>query len=427
MRAALLIFALGLACYGLASKWPQVHAALNELSWYDVAGAALAVIVALGCQMLAWRALLTDLGSRLPMPVAVRVNFLGQLAKYVPGAVWSMAAQVSLAQDYRVPKRRSGAASLVSMAITLVVGLVMAGILLPLASAAALRHYWWVLIFIPVLVFGLWPSVTKFGLDLLLRLVRRPGLERALTLGGVGRAVGWTVLAWVFYGLQAWLLVGDIAGKTLHVLLLAAGGYALAWTVGFLLIPFPGGIGPRELALIAVLSPVMPPGPALVVALMSRVVTTIGDLTWAAVATSVGRKQRREALEESRMALEEASGTSAADPVRPEQDQDQIPPGQDRSRDRVPAQARSSAGHPGTPSSTVPDRPPVPPSATRLASPGALSRTSARSRSSSSSGSHTTPSTPSRTASASVPARVTTTGLPYSNASQAFWDDVAVR
>ena len=427
MRAALLIFALGLACYGLASKWPQVHAALNELSWYDVAGAALAVIVALGCQMLAWRALLTDLGSRLPMPVAVRVNFLGQLAKYVPGAVWSMAAQVSLAQDYRVPKRRSGAASLVSMAITLVVGLVMAGILLPLASAAALRHYWWVLIFIPVLVFGLWPSVTKFGLDLLLRLVRRPGLERALTLGGVGRAVGWTVLAWVFYGLQAWLLVGDIAGKTLHVLLLAAGGYALAWTVGFLLIPFPGGIGPRELALIAVLSPVMPPGPALVVALMSRVVTTIGDLTWAAVATSVGRKQRREALEESRMALEEASGTSAADPVRPEQDQDQIPPGQDRSRDRVPAQARSSAGHPGTPSSTVPGSAACTPERSRLASPGALSRTSARSRSSSSSGSHTTPSTPSRTASASVPARVTTTGLPYSNASQAFWDDVAVR
>jgi uncharacterized membrane protein YbhN (UPF0104 family) len=366
VRAALLIFALGLACYGLASKWPQVHAALGELSWYDVVGAALAVIVALGCQMLAWRALLTDLGSRLPMPVAVRVNFLGQLAKYVPGAVWSMAAQVSLAQDYRVPKRRSGAASLVSMAITLVVGLVMAGILLPLASAAALRHYWWVLIFIPVLVFGLWPSVTKFGLDLLLRLVRRPGLERALTLGGVGRAVGWTALAWVFYGLQAWLLVGDIAGKSLHVLLLAAGGYALAWTVGFLLIPFPGGIGPRELALIAVLSPVMPPGPALVVALMSRVVTTIGDLTWAAVAASVGRKQRREALEESRVALEEsrvaleeASGTSAADPVRPEQDQDRTP----ADRDRVPAQARSSAGHPGTPSSTVPDRPPVPPSA----------------------------------------------------------------
>jgi uncharacterized membrane protein YbhN (UPF0104 family) len=294
VRAALLLVALGFAGYGLASQWSQVRSALDELAWYDVVGAALAVIAALGCQMLAWRALLTDLGSRLPLPAAVRVNFLGQLGKYVPGAVWAMAAQVSLAQDYRVPKRRSGAASLVSMAITLVVGLAMAGIALPLASAGALRQYWWVLVCIPVLLVGLWPRVTKFGLDLALRLVKRPGLDRPLTLGGMGRAVGWTALAWIFYGLHAWLLVGDIAGKSLHVLLLAAGGYALAWAVGFLLIPFPGGIGPRELALIAVLSPVMPRGPALVVALASRIVMTVGDLVWAGVAVTVGRKGRGE-------------------------------------------------------------------------------------------------------------------------------------
>ena len=307
VRAALLLVALAFAAYGLAVKWPEVHSALGQLSWYDVLGAALAVIAALGFQMLAWRALLADLGSPLPLAAATRVNFLGQLGKYVPGAVWAVAGQVSLAQDYRVAKRRSGTASLVSMAITLVVGLVMAGVVLPLASAGALRHYWWVLVCLPVLVFLLWPSVTKFGLDLVLRVVRRPPLYRALTLGGMGRAVGWTALAWVCYGLHAWLLVGDIAGHSLHILLLAAGGYALAWTVGFLLIPFPGGIGPRELALIAVLSPVMPQGPALVVALASRVVATIGDLFWAGIAVSVGRRPRREA-----MAAGEAAETGVA-------------------------------------------------------------------------------------------------------------------
>jgi glycosyltransferase 2 family protein len=310
VRAALLLVALAFAAYGLASKWTQVHAALGQLSWYDVLGAALAIIAALGFQMLAWRALLTDLGSPLPLAAATRVNFLGQLGKYVPGAVWAVAGQVSLAQDYRVPKRRSGTASLVSMAITLVVGLVMAGIVLPLASAGALRHYWWVLVCLPVLVVGLWPPVTKFLLDLVLRVVRRPPLDRALSLPGMGRAVGWTALAWVCYGLHAWLLVGDIAGHSLHILLLAAGGYALAWTVGFLLIPFPGGIGPRELALIAVLSPVMPQGPALVVALASRVVATIGDLFWAGIAVSVGRRQRREAMAAGE--VPEASGVREA-------------------------------------------------------------------------------------------------------------------
>jgi hypothetical protein len=41
----------------------------------------------------------------------------------------------------------------------------------------------------------------------------------------------------------------------------------------------------------------MPRGSALVVALASRVVMTIGDLFWAGVAVSVGRKQRRAVLE----------------------------------------------------------------------------------------------------------------------------------
>jgi hypothetical protein len=370
VRAALLLVALGLAVYGLVSQWSQVHSALAELAWYDVVGAALAVIAALGFQMLAWRALLTDLGSPLPLAAAVRVNFLGQLGKYVPGAVWAMAAQVSLAQDYRVPKRRSGAASLVSMAITLVVGLVMAGIALPLASAGALRHYWWVLICIPVLLVGLWPGVTKFGLDLALRLVKRPGLDRALTLGGMGRAVGWTALAWVCYGLHAWLLVGDIAGKSLHILLLSAGGYALAWAVGFLLIPFPGGIGPREVALIAVLSPVMSQGPALVVALASRVVMTVGDLLWAGIAVMVGRKGRLgpESLDgpvgrEENEGLEGPVGLSG-----PEVLDGSV--GREVSEGLDPAGVRSSAGRPGTPSSSDPDRRPEPPNAAAPTPPG---------------------------------------------------------
>jgi hypothetical protein len=370
VRAALLLVALGLAVYGLVSQWSQVHSALAELAWYDVVGAALAVIAALGFQMLAWRALLTDLGSPLPLAAAVRVNFLGQLGKYVPGAVWAMAAQVSLAQDYRVPKRRSGAASLVSMAITLVVGLVMAGIALPLASAGALRHYWWVLICIPVLLVGLWPGVTKFGLDLALRLVKRPGLDRALTLGGMGRAVGWTALAWVCYGLHAWLLVGDIAGKSLHILLLSAGGYALAWAVGFLLIPFPGGIGPREVALIAVLSPVMSQGPALVVALASRVVMTVGDLLWAGIAVMVGRKGRLgpESLDgpvgrEENKGLEGPVGLNG-----PEVLDGSV--GREVSEGLDPAGVRSSAGRPGTPSSSDPDRRPEPPNAAAPTPPG---------------------------------------------------------
>jgi uncharacterized membrane protein YbhN (UPF0104 family) len=293
LRTGLVAVAAGLAVYGLASQWTQVHADLAKLNGGEVAGAALCVIAGLGCMLLAWRALLADLGSPLPLPAAIRVMFIGQLGKYVPGAVWALAAQVELARDYDVPRRRSATASLVGMATTLVVGLVAAGVMLPLTSASAARHYWWVLAITPLAVACLYPKIIKFGLDLVLKAVHRPPLEKSVSVGGMARALAWTTLGWLFYGAHAWLLISEFAGHGARVLALSLGAYALAWSVGFLIIFFPGGIGPREIALIAVLAPVMPSASALVVALSSRVVMTIGDLAWAGLGLAIGRRRTR--------------------------------------------------------------------------------------------------------------------------------------
>ena len=289
LRGGLLAAAVGLAVYGLASQWPQVHTALAKLAWYDVAGAALCAVAGLGCMMLAWRALLADLGSPLPLRTAIRVMFVGQLGKYVPGAVWAVAAQVELARDHDVPRRRSATASLVAMATTLVVGLVAAGIMLPLVSAHAVRQYWWVLAVTPLAAACLYPPVNKFLLDLALKAARKPPLERPVSRPGMARALAWTALGWLCYGAHAWFLIRVFAGRSGDVFALALGAYALAWSVGFLIVFFPGGIGPRELALIAVLAPVMPAASALVVALASRVVMTVGDLAWAGIGLALGR------------------------------------------------------------------------------------------------------------------------------------------
>jgi uncharacterized membrane protein YbhN (UPF0104 family) len=293
LRAGLLVIAAGLAVYGLVSRWHEVHDALARLAWYDVAGAAACAIAGLGCMMLAWRALLAGLGSPLPLPAAIRVMFIGQLGKYVPGAVWALAAQVELARDYDVPRRRSSAASLVSMAVTLVVALIVAGVMLPLTSARAAGHYWWVLAVTPLAAACLHPRVIKFGLDLVLKVLHRDPLEESVGAAAMARALAWTTLGWLFFGAHAWFLISDFADKGADTFALALGGFALAWTVGFLIIFSPGGIAVREVALIAVLAPVMPSASALVVALASRVVMTIGDLVWAGTGLVLGRAHGR--------------------------------------------------------------------------------------------------------------------------------------
>jgi uncharacterized membrane protein YbhN (UPF0104 family) len=290
LRAGLLVVAVGLAVYGLASQWTQVHDALVRLDAGDIAGAAVSAVAGLGCMLLAWRALLADLGSPLPLPAAIRVMFIGQLGKYVPGAVWALAAQVELARDYDVPRRRSATASLVGMAVTLVVGLIAAGVTLPLVSAHAVGRYWWVLAITPLAALCLHPAIIKFGLDLVLRVLRQAPLDGSVSRGGMTRALAWTTLGWLCYGAHAWFLISVFAGKGGHIFALSLGAYALAWAVGFLIVFFPGGIGPREITLIAVLAPVMPSASALVVALASRVVMTIGDLAWAGVGLAIGRR-----------------------------------------------------------------------------------------------------------------------------------------
>ena len=300
VKLGLLAITLGFCAYGLYAERGNMAAALQRLAWYSVAGAAVAVIAGLGCMMLAWRSLLADLGSPLPLRPAARILFVAQLGKYVPGAVWAMAAQVQLARAYEVPRRRSASATVVAMLITLATGLLVAAVALPLSSGAAARQYWWALALAPPALIALYPPVMGWALDRALRLARRPPLERRVSGSGVLRAAAWSLAGWAFFSVHAWLLVAGVTGKGVSVLPIAAGAYALAWSVGFVLIPFPGGVGPRELALIAALAPVMPRGSAIVVAVVSRLVMTIGDLVWAAVAFGLGRGGRHPARDVTR-------------------------------------------------------------------------------------------------------------------------------
>ncbi len=110
----------------------------------------------------------------------------------------------------------------------------------------------------------------------------------AVDARGIGRAVGWALVMWAAYGVHLWLLVRpqETSGRA-DLLLLATGGYALAWTAGFLFVIAPAGAGVRELALVAALAPVLDRPSALAVTVLSRAVMTVGDLGWGAVGAAL--------------------------------------------------------------------------------------------------------------------------------------------
>jgi hypothetical protein len=288
VRWAFVVGTVALAGYAIARDWTQITAALGHLGFLSVAGALVSVVVAQVLTSLMWRHLLASLGSPLRIGVAARILFIGQLGKYLPGSVWPVLAQMELGKAHQVPRSRSASASVLVMLLTLITGLLIAVVTLPFAAGPL--PYRWALLITPVLVVMLYPKVLNSIIDRLLRLARQTPLEAPLTTRALAGALAWAVGVWLCYGLQIWILatqLGAPAGKTA---LIALGGFAFAWSVGFVIVFAPAGAGVRDVLLLLMLRPVLSTADATAVVLVSRVLLTAADLLTAAAATRLGRR-----------------------------------------------------------------------------------------------------------------------------------------
>ena len=294
MRTAFLLLAVVLLLLALRDQGPEARAAVRAVGPTAAAGSLAAVLAGLLASALCWRALLADLGTPLGARAALGVFFLGQLGKYVPGSVFAVAAQMELGRTHGAPRSRVATAGLLFLGVLVASGMLVAAAVLPLTSPAALSSpswgpYAWVLALLPVGLAALAPPVLTRLVSLLLRVLRRAPLERALSARGVGAALGWALAMWAAYGLHLWLLVRT--QDTGPALLLSTGAYALAWSAGLLVLAAPAGAGIREVVLVAALAPLLDRGSALAVAVLSRVLMTLGDLGWGAVGAALHHRE----------------------------------------------------------------------------------------------------------------------------------------
>jgi hypothetical protein len=292
LRAAVLLCFFAFAAVALARSWPQARPALAHLSVASIGLATLTVMAGLFTSFLGWRAVLADCGGRLPLAGGVRVFFLSQLGKYLPGSIWPAVAQMELGRDYKVPRRVSAAAVTVFMLLVLGTGLLVAVLSLPLLGPAALHRYWWAVALLPVAVAALYPPVLNRLVAFALRLLRRAPMPSPLSLAGMARAAGWSLTTWGLWGVHIWILAVGVGAGGPGLIWRATGAFAAAWSLGFLLVLVPAGVVVREAALIVLLRPGMTVGQATVVALVSRLLLSLGDLGWGLVALLAERRRR---------------------------------------------------------------------------------------------------------------------------------------
>lgn len=291
LEAATVAIFAGFLGWAAIRQWSQVEAVIGELSAGAVAVSAGAALAGIGVSFLCWRAVLSDFGSRVPLTAGMKIFFVGQAGKYVPGKVWPILTQIRLGRDYQVPGRTSAAAALIFMIMVLGTGLLVAVATLPVLGAGAFGRYWWALLALPLAAFALWPPVLNRALGWMMRLARREPMPEPLSAAGIGRAVGWALLMWLLFGVHLWALLAGLDADAPQLLVRAIGGYAGAWAIGFLLVVAPAGFGPREVALVVLLAAAVAQPVALVAAVVSRLLMTLGDLLWPLLAVVLERRR----------------------------------------------------------------------------------------------------------------------------------------
>ena len=272
-----LVLAVAAFAVALAGQWSEVVQRLADQEPVVLVGSLGLALVGVFVSFLLWRGTLATLGSTLPLRPAARLFFVTQLGKYLPGAVWPVLAQMRAGRELGVPRQRMGLAFLLTLGVTTLVGVLLGVAALPALLRAEGRVVLLGLLAVPLLLVLLVPRVLNALLDRALRLLRRPGLDVPLSARDVSRAVGVAVVFWLLYSGHVWLLAVGLGADPLETFPVALGGFAIAFSLGPLLVVLPAGAGVREAVLVVLLSGVLSTPDATAVALTSRAVLILTD------------------------------------------------------------------------------------------------------------------------------------------------------
>lgn len=229
-----------------------------------------------------WGLIVRDLGGPpIPSWEAVRMFMIANLGRYLPGKIWQIWGLAHLAKGRGVPGLTSTAAAVLGQGVSLVAAATV-GMGAFLAGPEAYRRWGLIgaVLMGTLLVLVSIPRVFARLVWLWCRLARTEARPELGSLHGV-RWLGLYVLNWVMYAVAFWILVRSLGMQ--GGLVPVASAFAAAYVLGYAMIFAPAGLGPREGFLILFLTPHLGAAPSGVVAVVSRLWTTVVELAPAGI------------------------------------------------------------------------------------------------------------------------------------------------
>jgi glycosyltransferase 2 family protein len=320
LQIGLPLVILAIFSYSVQRNWNQLTAYKFDWNPWLLALSFLGFFLQELSYGLIWRKVLMRLGAQLDLRAALRIYLASEFVRYIPGNVWHVLTRIIWVGKYGV----SRSVALASMTVELITKLA-AGVLIfalsllfwsDIGAVQKLVHGTPIVVGLGValilgLLIGLHPRVLNGLLNGALRVLKRDPVVLTLRYGDILLVTFYWLVSWSIAGIAFYvLLLSLLPTVPVSILPICIGIYAIAWDIGFVSFITPSGLGFREGAIVGIFAlavPFLPTTVAGILALLSRLVSTIAELICVSIAYVSGGKQVRA------VQLEQTEQTSVAD------------------------------------------------------------------------------------------------------------------
>jgi uncharacterized membrane protein YbhN (UPF0104 family) len=294
LMIGLAVLIVGCLAAAIASQWSK----LPDIQWRFAPGwlvLSLAALVAFQfVHATLWVLILRALGAPIHATRGRAVWSLTLLARYVPTNIALAVSRMALAEREGVPKRICGASIVYELGFTFGGAAALGAyfvVTLPDLSDQPLR---WLALAAPVLsLVALDPAIFHRFADAALTRLGRATLPLSLSRVRVLGFFAAFVASFLIAGFAVYAFAEAIHGVAGDDIPTTIGAYSVGFAASVVAFVLPGGLGAREGAMAAALSPVLPFAVALAVAVGIRLAQMAIEVLYAAITPVLARRTTR--------------------------------------------------------------------------------------------------------------------------------------
>jgi hypothetical protein len=244
------------------------------VSWGEVLLASLIWASGYVQMILLWTSSFPWWGSSLPWYKGLRVFFVTNLARYIPGAIWQFAGLAGMTMEAGGSPTAAAIGVILLQIVTLATGIMLtvsaAPRLLPLTARLTSAEQLLIAALLVALLIVAFPHLLPRIRSLLERVLKRPVPLPSPPRGQFALYVVRCAGNWLIYGFAFWLFSRALLGQGAPSMWVAITSYVASYLAGLIAVFAPGGIVVREGAIVGLLEPSIGVEAATILAIASR-------------------------------------------------------------------------------------------------------------------------------------------------------------